>query len=99
MNFRSCKQNIWKKTPFKIDLSRDRQRETLKKLKPRGKAKRESGQPKPQMKVVDFEHPIFASHNTNSYKYAPKTLTQATATGRSTTSTSRRRSRSRTSTR
>lgn len=66
MNFRSCKQNVWKKTPFKIDLSNENTREVMKKMKGRDKLKKNGK--KAQMKGVDFEHPIFASHNTNSYK-------------------------------
>ena len=66
VNFRSCKQNIWKKTPFKIDLSGDKTNEIIQRIKGRDQLRQNSK--KKQTRVMDFEHPIFASHNTNSYK-------------------------------
>ena len=68
MNFRSCKQNIWTKGPLKIDLSNEKTREVIRRIRGREQSKQEAKQS--QTRVMDFEHPIFASHNTNSYKWA-----------------------------
>jgi len=68
VNFRSCKQNVWKKTGFQIDLSNDKTKEVIKRIKGREKFKKEVKKGISQTRAMDFEHPIFASHNTNSYK-------------------------------
>ena len=68
VNFRSCKQNVWHRTPFKIDLNNENTKQVMKGIKGRDKLKREIRKGTLQTKKIDFEQPIFASHNTNSYK-------------------------------